>query len=105
MAATSCFQGQRWQQRQLHACSPWLSPQMFPEARFWLRWTVASLGSCSFLSCFSNLPRSSELWNSLSVIAFVLKLARLSFWSLPPGALPEVGGGGARGLSGSRSGA
>lgn len=37
VAATSCFQGQRWQQQQLHACSPWLYPQMFPEARFWLR--------------------------------------------------------------------
>lgn len=91
VAAASCFQGQRWQQRQLHACSPWLSPQMFPEARLWLRWTVASLGSCSFLSCFSSLPRSSELGNSLSGIAFVLKLASLSFWSLPRGALPERG--------------
>lgn len=36
VAITSCFQGQRWQQRQLHACSRRLSPQMFPEARFWL---------------------------------------------------------------------
>lgn len=65
------FPGQRWQRCQLRVCSRWLSHRCFLRFDSGCGWTVARLGSYSFLSLF--LQPSQKFWelrNSLSVNCF-----------------------------------